>query len=118
MNTEQDQVINTLAEEFYKTARSHGFHDKDAKKSVEDNYATWTANLHGEVSELWEWVRKNKLHYLCDKGIPLTCEEEELADIVIRAFDTSIARGIDIGRAIRLKSEYNKTRPFMHGKVC
>ena len=80
-------------------------------------------NIHNEVSELHEAWRNNKLNKLCDKskkmiklGIkPLTCAEEELADIVIRALDNSRQYGIDIESAILRKHEYNKYRPFRHG---
>jgi NTP pyrophosphatase (non-canonical NTP hydrolase) len=55
---------------------------------------------------------------MCDKDCPLTCEEEELADIIIRVLDTSKARGIDIGKAVEMKMAYNSGRPFMHGKLA
>jgi NTP pyrophosphatase (non-canonical NTP hydrolase) len=103
----------------YKNAADHGFHDDDTKRSEVENFSIWTANLHGEVSELWEAARKSELKKPCDKhfeeGQYLTYEEEELADIVIRVFDTAVARGIDIARAIALKHAYNKTRPYKHG---
>jgi hypothetical protein len=79
--------------------------------------------MHGEVSEFWEAYRAGALRKPCDKaekmvalGLdPLTCGEEELADIVIRAFDAAEALGFDIGRAVRVKHEFNKSRPFKHG---
>lgn len=81
------------------------------------------ANLHAETSELWEAYRENKLYQPCDKaktmqeklGESLNCMEEELADIVIRALDTAHTYQIDMDRAIRVKSGYNKTREFRHG---
>ena len=83
-------------------------------------YAT---NLHGEVSELYEAIQSRTLYQPCDKakkmedaGLePLTCAEEELADVIIRALDTAKAMGIDIGRAVQVKSAFNETRPFRHG---
>jgi NTP pyrophosphatase (non-canonical NTP hydrolase) len=45
------------------------------------------------------------------EGIPI-----ELADVIIRICDTCGQYGIDLDRAIRLKMEYNKTRPYKHGK--
>jgi len=48
----------------------------------------------------------------------LTNEEEELADIVIRLADYCGWRGIDLGRVILAKMEYNTKRPHMHGKTC
>ena len=39
----------------------------------------------------------------------------ELADCVIRILDYCGRAGIDIEEAIRIKHEYNKTRPYRHG---
>ena len=46
----------------------------------------------------------------------LEVNEEELADIVIRAMDTAVVLGIDLGEAIARKSEYNRQRPFRNGE--
>lgn len=118
MTNEQENTINDLAKELYLISANHGFHANDNKISNAEYWAIRCENLHGEVSELWEVYRKNKLNEKCDKDCDLTYGEEELADIFIRCLDTAFAKGINIGRAIRIKSEYNKTRPFMHGKLC
>lgn len=108
-------ALNDLSEVVYKNASDKGFHDKDADRSDVENYAIWTVNLHGEVSELWEAARKGQLLETCDKDADLTCEEEELADIIIRALDTAKARGVSIGRAVLAKHSYNTTRSHRHG---
>lgn len=81
--------------------------------------ATFLINLHSEVSEAWEAYRGGKLDAPCDKADrmiePLTCLEEELADIVIRALDTAETFGVDLERAIRVKHAFNGTRPPRHG---
>ena len=112
-------TLNQLASKVYTIATAHGFHKGEyiGGQTVE-RMAAFVANLHGEVSELWEAVRKNKLFLQCDKPIPMNCAEEELADIVIRALDTAASLGIDIGRAVQIKSAYNETRPYMHGKAA
>ena len=43
--------------------------------------------------------------------------EDEIADTVIRIFDLCEGFGIDLETHIRLKLEYNKTRPFKHDKA-
>lgn len=43
--------------------------------------------------------------------------EDEIADTVIRLFDLCEGFGIDLETHIRLKIEYNKTRPYKHGKL-
>jgi len=117
-------IINAVAMEMYQIAFDHGFHSDSSKpgsgeEATIDRVAKFVSNLHGEVSELWEAARKGKLKAPCDKeGCDLNCVEEELADLVIRAFDCAVVLGVDLGKAILVKSEYNKSRPFMHGKTA
>ena len=35
--------------------------------------------------------------------------------LIIRAMDTAVALGVDIGSAVQRKAEYNKTRPYRNG---
>ena len=112
--------LNELADHVYETARSKGFHDEPVPMAVS------TANLHSEVSELWESYRNGTLNRFCDKsekmkelGLePLTCMEEEVADIIIRALDTARENGMDAGKAVRIKDAYNKSRAHKNGKIC
>ena len=126
MNQTHIDALNELSKAAFDNAFIKGFHDNDDLMDEVDLYAKWTANLHGEVSELWEAARKDHLLEWGDKaqfmedqlGDCLDCEEEELADIIIRVLDTAGARGINIGRAVLLKMAYNATRPHMHGKLA
>jgi len=105
-------TINELADKIHTNAVNHGFHDK----SLDLFIAETTANIHGEVSEFWEAYRHGKLNEQCDKPCGLTCQEEELADIVIRALDTMKRLGInDPEKVIMAKHQYNVTRPYKHG---
>jgi NTP pyrophosphatase (non-canonical NTP hydrolase) len=111
-------ALNTLAEHVYSVSSSKGFHDDDIEDVLLDEgyEARYVANLHGEVSELWEAYRNGTFHTKCDKvGLELTCAEEELADILIRTLDTARALKIDIGHAVREKDAYNQGRSFRHG---
>jgi len=113
------EALTLVATKVFLISKEHGFHDGDEVGNITlDRVAKFCVNLHGEVSELWEAARKDHLNEKCDKLIVLTCAEEELADIVIRAFDTAHALGLDIGLAITLKSSYNESRPHMHGKLA
>lgn len=113
----QDSVsaLSAVALYVYKVAQDSGFHENDEDLENSSRFAEFTSNLHGEVSELWEAYRKGELRKKCDKPIPLNCAAEELADIIIRAMDTAVTLGIDIGDAIAHKDHYNQTRPFKHG---
>ncbi len=68
--------------------------------------------IHSEVSEALEAYRNRVPEGT--KG----CFSEELADVVIRIWDMSFKFGIDIVEAVNKKHEFNKTRPYRHGKVC
>jgi NTP pyrophosphatase (non-canonical NTP hydrolase) len=105
----------------YRMAARKGFH---SPHDTEDQFVERACNnLHDEVSELHDAWRTNQLDKLCDKaedmqakGLPaMTCAEEELADIVIRALDTAYTLGVDIQQAIECKHAYNLTRPHRYG---
>lgn len=120
-----ESYFDYVSKSMYQIAKDHGFHEGDEKfptiaELVSHRMSEYVANIHGEVSELWEAYRKDEWHKPCDKKINgkpigLTGAEEELADISIRAMDVSVAMNINLGRAIRIKSEYNKQRPYKHG---
>jgi NTP pyrophosphatase (non-canonical NTP hydrolase) len=111
------KALNTLAAHVYGVAKKSGFHSR------KPNIGNYVSNLHGEVSEFWEAYRKSALYKKCDKSAkceemglgPLSCGEEELADILIRVLDTAKALHIDIGAAVLIKDAYNQTRAFRHG---
>lgn len=66
-----------------------------------------------ELSEALEAYRMNVPYG--QKG----CVAEELADCVIRIFDTCAALGIDIAYEVNKKHHTNMERPHRHGgKVC
>ena len=113
-------LLNDLRDHLWRVAASKGFHDEDQEAS---GIARYIANLHGEVSELWEAFRHGALNKPCDKademvaaGIPaLTCAEEEIADILIRVLDTAKALSIDVAFAVANKDAFNQTRSHRHG---
>lgn len=107
------QELNTIADEVHQLAKEKGWHS-DAESDIQ-YISRSLINIHGELSELWEAARKNELARPCDKACHLTCEEEEMADVVIRVLDYCGRRGIDIGRAVATKHEYNGTRSYRHG---
>lgn len=105
--------INELVKSIHQNAVDHGFHDIHATEA--EWFSAACNNLSREVSELWEAERNGTLRTQCDKPVALTCLEEELADIVIRAMDMAGRMKVDLEQAIALKHGYNQTRPFRHG---
>ncbi len=118
---ETGKRINEIALEINTLAHDNGFYDKP---ETEDQYIERICNnLHDEVSELHEAWRTGKLHEPCDKAdkmnyqgiLSLSCLEEELADIIIRAFDNAVQLGLDVESIVLRKHAFNQTRSYRHG---
>lgn len=137
-------ALNEMAIEFYSNSKAHLFYeDHDQLLALLDHLegegATDYVQRHfdipairkhylahwrlariqlmvTELAEASEAVRKPGK--MSDHVNTLTLYEEELADTFIRVADTAAAEGIDLGKAVRLKHEFNKTRPAKHGKAC
>lgn len=115
------ETINEIAQKVHDLAWLKGWH---SESETRDEFVERACNnLHDEISELHEAWRNNKLDHQCDKakkmiaaGLePLTCLEEEMADIVIRVLDNCQKLGVNIQRAIEIKHAFNVTRPYRHG---
>lgn len=102
------RLFNELAALVYAINKANGWYDKG-----EPTPDTLIANLHGEVSEMWEAIRK---HNPPSEHIPeFTAIEEEMADVVIRSMDTAHVKGYRLAEAIVAKLQYNTGRGYRHG---
>ncbi len=73
------------------------------------------ALMHSELSEALEALRHGNPE---DEHCPAFSNLEiELADVIIRIMDYAGGKGLNVAGAIIAKSEYNKTRPYKHGKA-
>lgn len=70
-----------------------------------------------EIAETTEATRR-VTPQMSAKIPDFTEEEEELADLVIRALDYAGGFELRLGDAILAKLKYNATRPHKHGKTC
>lgn len=93
--------LNDLIGECHSIARSKGWWED------ERNDGELIALMHSELSEALEAMRA--------RGSKDNIAEE-LADCCIRIFDFCGAREIDLEKILVKKIEYNKTRPYRHGK--
>lgn len=77
-------------------------------------YIKQCAMIHSEVSEVTEAIAK-------DQGDRIVTE---MADVIIRICDLWAGMNRDgivketLEGALKSKAEYNKTRPYMHGKMA
>jgi NTP pyrophosphatase (non-canonical NTP hydrolase) len=94
-------TVNKLIRECHHIAKKKGWWDS------ERNDGELIALMHSELSEALEAMRSHSKK-----------EEiaEELADCCIRIFDYCGAKNIDLEKTLLKKIEYNKTRPYRHGK--
>ena len=68
-----------------------------------------------ELGEAMETLRKNGLQINNNEFIKDSFSDE-IADAIIRLFDLCGQLNIDIEKCIKWKHEYNKSRPYKHGK--
>lgn len=109
--TLRENVLHTLSKEVHATAK---------KKGWWNTRVDFLKGLMLVVTELAEAAEKFRQHWDLKKiiigdngkprGVPI-----EMADVVIRIMDLCEGYGIPLAKAIEMKIEYNKTRPYRHG---
>lgn len=116
------ESLYDFAKEVHQNAVDHGFWEKEM------SFGEVIALCHSELSEaLEEYRNNNPLVYFINEtddieedmsrynGQKLEGIATEMIDCIIRILDWCGANNIDVENLLRLKHEYNKTRPYKHG---
>ena len=101
-------MFEAVQKDVHANAVAHGWWEEPREDG------TLIALIMSEAAEALEALRKGNGP---DEHCPqFSGAEVELADVIIRIMDMAEARGWNIAGAIVAKHEYNKTRPYKHGK--
>jgi NTP pyrophosphatase (non-canonical NTP hydrolase) len=99
--------LQELIDDIHYNAKTKGWWDQ------ERNVAEGIALMHSELSEALEAARKG---FPPDDKVPYDNFTVELADCVIRIFDLAGGMELQLAEALLAKHEFNKSRPYKHGK--
>lgn len=118
----REETLRELQTAVHDLAREKGWwdgyerDDQGRMKLTTDQVISKIALIHAELSEAVEEARKSNYRgmYPGEGGKPEGFVVE-LADAVIRTLDLFGALGIDAARFVRIKHEFNRTRPHRHG---
>lgn len=109
--------LNALAKVFQEVSLARGFTPGNGSRlETIEKLMLAVGELSEAVEELRAGHHPQDIYYNESKpdkpeGFPI-----EIADTIIRLLQLAAALDIDVDMAVALKNEYNKTRPYMHGK--
>ena len=102
-------MLNELAREINENAVAHGWWDEPR------SFGDIIALCHSELSEALEETRAGRPAVWHDGDKPEGWAVE-MVDCMIRILDYLGHKEMDVDAILREKHEYNKTRPYKHGK--
>ena len=127
----EKQGLNELAAAVHENAVAHGWWEQE--RELPEILMLCVSELAEALEEyragkpnIYYNVEGEEILYAENPDAPCSAQSKksegvavELADCMIRILDYCGHAGIDIEEAIRIKHEYNKTRPYRHGgKKC
>jgi NTP pyrophosphatase (non-canonical NTP hydrolase) len=113
------QAINELATDAHMTASNRGWW-KGRNPTQANDVLACLMLVTTEVAEAAEEIRNRTpdlwaMGNMTEPGGKPVGFVSELADVCVRVFDLAAAMGIDLGKALDAKMEFNKGRDYRHG---
>lgn len=107
--------LDKFMSEVHQVARDKGWWDAPVKTDLECHML-----MVAEIAEASEEVRREAItgifYHKSDAYKP-EGEVVELADCILRIFDYAKGKNLSLIEALLKKNQYNKTRPYKHGKL-
>ena len=107
-NVEFVRLFERIQRGVHQNAVAHGFLAEPINDAAE------IAGMMAELGEALQALRNGNPESANIYGF--SSATEELADLIMRAMSYAEERGFEVAGAIVAKHEFNKTRPYKHGK--
>ena len=114
---ESHRSLNTLADEILEINTSKGFSSPDEEPNIDQMLMLIVGELSEAQEELRDGHAVDEVYYKQSAPDKPEGFGVEVADALIRILHLAARLDLDLDALVRLKLEFNRTRPFKHGKA-